>query len=142
MWKVPMYLTMRHFLPTCMSLIIGCCFRFYFLCDSFTLYLCVWVRSQGNSTCKDVGVPSITGEDPILMVVPEKQSSAEQVAEFELNNNNPPRLGCNWNEEDIDAPTSEFRNIPMPVYIFWIHEFGNIVYTCMYFRFMFIHESL
>ncbi|KEH17844.1 protein VASCULAR ASSOCIATED DEATH 1, chloroplastic isoform X1 [Medicago truncatula] len=62
--------------------------------------------SKGNSICKDLGVPSITGEDPILMVVPEEQSSAEQVAESELNNNDPPRLGCNWNEEDIDAPTT------------------------------------
>lgn len=46
------------------------------------------------------------------MVVPEKQSSVEEVAESELNNNNPPRVSWSWNEEDIDAPTSEFGNIP------------------------------
>ncbi|PNX96895.1 hypothetical protein L195_g020112, partial [Trifolium pratense] len=60
--------------------------------------------SQGTSMCKDEGVPSIVGEDPTLMVVQEKQSSVEQVAESELNNN-PPRVSSNWNEEDIDAPT-------------------------------------
>ncbi|XP_045788177.1 protein VASCULAR ASSOCIATED DEATH 1, chloroplastic-like isoform X1 [Trifolium pratense] len=59
--------------------------------------------SQGTSMCKDEGVPSIVGEDP--MVVPEKQSSVEQVAESELNNN-PPRVRSNWIEEDIDAPTT------------------------------------
>ncbi|XP_045788175.1 protein VASCULAR ASSOCIATED DEATH 1, chloroplastic isoform X3 [Trifolium pratense] len=61
--------------------------------------------SQGTSMCKDEGVPSIVGEDPTLMVVQEKQSSVEQVAESELNNN-PPRVSSNWNEEDIDAPTT------------------------------------
>ncbi|GAU20207.1 hypothetical protein TSUD_352710 [Trifolium subterraneum] len=61
--------------------------------------------SQGTSMCKDEGVPSIVGEDPTLMVVPEKQSSVEQIAESELNNN-PRRLSSKWNEEDIDAPTN------------------------------------
>ncbi|WJX91594.1 GRAM domain-containing protein, variant 3 [Trifolium repens] len=61
--------------------------------------------SQGTSMCKDEGVPSILGEDPTLMVVPEKQSSVEQIAESELNNN-PPSVSSNWNEEDIDAPTT------------------------------------
>ncbi|KAI5423319.1 protein VASCULAR ASSOCIATED DEATH 1, chloroplastic isoform X2 [Lathyrus oleraceus] len=62
--------------------------------------------SEGTSICKDVGVPSIVEEGPILMVVPEKQSSVEEVAESELNSNNPPRVSWSWNEEDIDAPTT------------------------------------
>ncbi|XP_058743315.1 protein VASCULAR ASSOCIATED DEATH 1, chloroplastic isoform X3 [Vicia villosa] len=62
--------------------------------------------SQGTSICKDVGVPSIVGEGPILMVDPEKQSSVKEVAESELNNNKPPRVSWSWNEEDIDAPTT------------------------------------
>ncbi|KAK2405867.1 protein VASCULAR ASSOCIATED DEATH 1, chloroplastic [Trifolium repens] len=61
--------------------------------------------SRDTSMCKDEGVPSVLGEDPTLMVVPEKQLSVEQIAESELNNN-PPSVSSNWNEEDIDAPTT------------------------------------
>jgi hypothetical protein len=77
--------------------------------------------------CKDEGVPSVLGEDPTLMVVPEKQLSVEQIAESELNNN-PPSVSSNWNEEDIDAPTSEFGNIYLYLYIFW-----KIAYSYIYF---------
>lgn len=64
------------------------------------------------------------------MVVPEKQSSVEEVAESELNKNNPPRVSWSWNEEDIDAPTSEFETYLH--YIFWNHEFGNIAYMYVF----------
>lgn len=67
--------------------------------------------------CKDVGLPSIVGDDTVLTVVPEKQSCVKQIAEHELNND-APSVSWNWNEEDIDAPTSEFGNIPIPIYIF------------------------
>lgn len=73
--------------------------------------------------CKDVGLPSIVGDDPELMVVPDEQSSVKQVAEPELNND-APSASWNWNEEDIDAPTSEFKNIPIPN-IYFEFEFVN-----------------
>lgn len=65
--------------------------------------------------CKDVGLPSNVGDDPTLVIVSEKQSSVKQVAE-PLLNNDVPSVSLNWNEEDIDAPTSEFGNIPI-IYI-------------------------
>ncbi|KAJ1439529.1 VASt domain [Sesbania bispinosa] len=60
---------------------------------------------KDTSMCRDVGLPSITGDDLVMMTVPEKQSSVEQVAEPELNND-APNVSWNWNEEDIDAPTT------------------------------------
>lgn len=73
------------------------------------------IRSTDTSRCKDLGLPSI-GEDPVLVTVPKKQSSVKQVAVPELNNDSP-SMSRNWNEEDIDAPTSEFGNIPLTKYI-------------------------
>ncbi|XP_012567245.1 protein VASCULAR ASSOCIATED DEATH 1, chloroplastic isoform X2 [Cicer arietinum] len=58
--------------------------------------------SQGTSMCKEVGLPSIVGEDPVLMVVSEKQS-VKQNTKSELNNE---PTGVGWNEEDIDAPAT------------------------------------
>ncbi|XP_057451219.1 protein VASCULAR ASSOCIATED DEATH 1, chloroplastic isoform X2 [Lotus japonicus] len=60
--------------------------------------------STDTSRCKDLGLPSI-GEDPVLVTVPKKQSSVKQVAVPELNNDSP-SMSRNWNEEDIDAPTT------------------------------------
>ncbi|XP_027334828.1 protein VASCULAR ASSOCIATED DEATH 1, chloroplastic isoform X2 [Abrus precatorius] len=61
--------------------------------------------SKDTFMCKDMGLPSIVGDDLVLMEDSEKQSSVRQVAEPELNND-VPSVSWNWNEEDIDAPTT------------------------------------
>jgi len=47
----------------------------------------------------------------------EKQCSVQQVAELELNNDAPSE-SWKWNEEDIDAPSSEFI-----IYMLYISKF-------------------
>ncbi|TKY68923.1 VASCULAR ASSOCIATED DEATH protein 1 [Spatholobus suberectus] len=61
--------------------------------------------SKDTFMCKDMGLPSIVGDDPVLMVDSEKQWSVKLVAEPELNND-APSVSWKWNEEDIDAPTT------------------------------------
>ncbi|XP_061346333.1 protein VASCULAR ASSOCIATED DEATH 1, chloroplastic isoform X1 [Gastrolobium bilobum] len=62
-------------------------------------------QSKDTSMCKDVGLPSVVGDDPVLMTVSENQSSVKRAAEPELNND-APSFRWNWTEEDIDAPTT------------------------------------
>ncbi|KAK7277158.1 hypothetical protein RIF29_18309 [Crotalaria pallida] len=61
--------------------------------------------SKDASTCKDVGLPSNVGDDPVLMSDSHKQSGVKHVAEPESNNDDP-SMSWNWMEEDIDAPTT------------------------------------
>lgn len=71
----------------------------------------MWTRSQ------DARSPSIVGDVPVLVGDSEKQCSVQQVAELELNNDAPSE-SWKWNEEDIDAPSSEFI-----IYMLYISKF-------------------
>lgn len=73
-----------------------------------------------------MGIPPIVGDDPVTMVDSAKQCSVKQVVEPESSNSTP-SVSWKWNEEDINAPTSEFGNMP-------------IAYIYIYFEFMFIHH--
>ncbi|MED6196207.1 GRAM domain-containing protein [Stylosanthes scabra] len=65
-------------------------------------------RDPSNVTTNmtnDMGLTSNVVDDPVVMKVTDKQSSAKQIAEPVVNDDSP-AVNCCWKEEDIDAPTT------------------------------------
>ncbi|CAJ1938651.1 unnamed protein product [Sphenostylis stenocarpa] len=87
-------------------------------------------RSLSADLIKDAGLSSIVGDDPVLVADSEKQCSASQVAELELNND-APSVSWKWNEEDIDAPSipEEFTCVAEAVFPIKVEDFFRYFFS-------------